>query len=673
MALLGRIRLPSFLLVALITLLTFPWRGLGLSSASAPFPVRRVSRAPTFPVDRDDVRLKEPPKVASPAFKPSTSYTYEIGLNSSSDVFQFPTTVGQAPSSEGFGANVTAVLQINTEALDQSPDPDSVVFAVSMTVSNCNVQKGPSTWHRSSGEFMRDPQRSTNDSCGLDDTTIVSQPLVYITQSLTSGDFLNVYWNQSTSAQDPSNNLQDPAAYTKLLVSAVRTLQSTYKHTPGSKSYVVQRPNRLGISRNVTYTYIGTARGTDNPCFEVNAESMDGDQFEQLEQTICYADSSTGGVSMASTGDSADLGTPDAPAVVPLLASLISDWTTLTSQDDTASAYKGPQELPDPGFGVVTDVKAGYIFVNGSTSRSYTFTVDEKGVMTRWAITDGNTVVPAPIENAPQRAPVASMSGVSLQQISSVAGNFRYVFAVDTQGIIWVAVLTTNLDYGEGWSKLTDGEDDMDATSQALEFYPWTSLCASVSVPSAVFGFWVSISGQAYITSIATCLPPQAWELHVSTDAPIISAQVPSIDVVQVTHHILQLQPVGVSWVLPHIAAVTASQKLVFSFYSPNNSINIADGYSDWVPVDLGTDHQGVKVNVTHIERFYFPPTFEFPDGTTLGREDDGILAVLSNSSVVSILVSSSATNALGTPQLVLDADNKPIIGVDSVSKQFSG
>ena len=84
-------------------------------------------------------RLRSPRRLS----KPRTNYTYGVAVNSSSDVYQFPTTIGQAPSSEGFGANVTAVLYINAEALSQSPDPDSLVFSVAKSVSSCNIQKGP--------------------------------------------------------------------------------------------------------------------------------------------------------------------------------------------------------------------------------------------------------------------------------------------------------------------------------------------------------------------------------------------------------------------------------------------------------------------------------------------------------------------------------------------------
>jgi hypothetical protein len=77
----------------------------------------------------------------------------------------------------------------------------------------------------------------------------LTQSSIWTTQDLSSGEFVNVYYNASISKEE-----EDPLGYKKLIVSALRTLQSYYN---GSETYERISTDRYGNDRTVQYKYIG--------------------------------------------------------------------------------------------------------------------------------------------------------------------------------------------------------------------------------------------------------------------------------------------------------------------------------------------------------------------------------------------------------------------------------
>ncbi|RYP00086.1 hypothetical protein DL766_010502 [Monosporascus sp. MC13-8B] len=353
-----------------------------------------------------------------PAFQPGMHYNYSIALGSSADVFNLQTNVDD-PKLDGFDATATVFLNIYTEPLDQSPEPGTLIFNAQIQVPSCNVQQGSSSPGRE-GTFVRSPGAVTQ-ACGLP-AMDGPEPIVYVTQNLSSGEFCNVYWNQSVTAAWPGNE-QDPAGFTKLVVSALRTLQAHYSP---QEIFSVERPSRFGRLRNITYNYIGTISNSDDPCWQAEAESVNRDQYEYFQKQICW--SSQGGVSHATTGDSAVVGSLDTPANLPLMSSILADFSIVMSQDNSATMYYDTQRLYNPGLGTVNDIGAGYL---GSDLSTYIFTVDAQGVLVRWTL-NGYVPTEKAIGNI-QPTPFVTYAGISLPEM---AAEVKHVWAVGARGAI---------------------------------------------------------------------------------------------------------------------------------------------------------------------------------------------------------------------------------------------
>ncbi|KAK3380740.1 hypothetical protein B0T24DRAFT_591193 [Lasiosphaeria ovina] len=271
------------------------------SPPGAPFNVKRTSQE-ILPRHLLDGGRELPKLDQGPAFKASTSYQYQVSLTVSSHASDFSSDLAD-PASEFLNATVGGVLTVKTWPLDQSPEANTLIFQATLNITHhqdplpdCNVPAIPA---------------------GLDQ-------LIHVTQDLKSGEF-------------------DLAAFPKLI-----------------DSYVVSRPNRMGSLRNETYTYIGTLVGTDDPCYSISAESMQGDEWESYAKATCYSNNN-GGVSLSGTFDHARIGTDKAPNLLPIASVTISDRITILSETNEVDMYWGSNHMPSPALGAVTDIGARYV------------------------------------------------------------------------------------------------------------------------------------------------------------------------------------------------------------------------------------------------------------------------------------------------------------------------
>lgn len=119
---------------------------LSLTPHRNPLPFQHV-RKPIFaplPIDKH-ASLTDPP--SRPAFQPGKAYTYNLALNTTSELYSYnyqhdsETGGGMADAdSSGFAAAVASNLTILTQA--DSPEPGTLIYLAYVAVPDCLVEAG---------------------------------------------------------------------------------------------------------------------------------------------------------------------------------------------------------------------------------------------------------------------------------------------------------------------------------------------------------------------------------------------------------------------------------------------------------------------------------------------------------------------------------------------------
>ncbi|KAH6635430.1 hypothetical protein B0J18DRAFT_472556 [Chaetomium sp. MPI-SDFR-AT-0129] len=175
-------------------------------------------------------------------------------------------------------------------------------------------------------------------------------------------------------------------------------------------------------------------------------------------------------------------------------------------------------------------------------------------------------------------------------------------------------------------------------TGQFWPFHP------SIPVQATLYGFFLSDELNPYILYLAN-----------GDTQPSVS-QFPSSANVNDILSFLHLAPVGPTQPNPVVAGILEDQNFTYSVWNPpaySALINPAEGFLDWVGVDLG----GPALSV---EPWHF-------DGA--GGPDDGVFIVMQNSTVVTMQLTPSGASPWGAPSLIPSPNGEgPFIGALDIS-----
>ncbi|KAI9751030.1 MAG: dihydrolipoamide dehydrogenase precursor [Chaenotheca gracillima] len=609
------------------------FNGLGVQ---LPFnPIRKPNHA-HMPVNTNHT-FGDSPTQAVPAFKYNTQYLFKITLNATADTYSFTdlTPDGQPPDisgvdASGLVANVSVQLAIDTFGPNVSPEPGRLLFQAAISVPECEVVQGNPIG--STGLKVIKSSATTGEACLPEDTT-VPRPLVWVTQDTTSGEFQNVYYNVTS---DPTPAM-DSMGFQKLIVASLKTIQAYHENL---EYYEHEVKDRSGNVKTVAYSYLGKLG--DNPCWQVESETVNEDAYENENRTMCWSTTS-GGVVNSASGDAVELGTKRIQALVVEDIAVSSGLFITTSQDDTLELSSLTMQVQSPNANFnVTDIGFPSTPMFGSTTEEV-FLLGDNGVLWRrlYLIQSGSWVLNETTQGyAGQPTPFSALSGGPLIDISNSLNHAMY--AIDAVGAIWVCSAQNAVDRGP-WTSITNPED-MALGLRAVGFWPFHSPQFQ-SEAVFIFGFYISDNMNSYV------LFSEVDQTGAPVGAPI-SSEFPSMNNVNDQVAVLQLAPVGVhNYVM--VTAVSAQQTFLYSTWNPGTATaldNPADGFMDWTVLDLG----GRVLQIV-------PWAYRDP-------EEEGVLVVMEDSTLLSIEVDAHSQTGWGVPRVVVDENSNPIMGVASVA-----
>jgi hypothetical protein len=448
---------------------------------------------------------------------------------------------------------------------------------------------------------------------------------VWVTQDLTSGEFKNVYYNASVT-YDPDSQWQDPLGYHKLILSSLRTLQSYYN---GSERYEHETTDRFGNPRTVKYQYIGKL--ADSQCWQADSQSINGDELAADTKNVCW--SPAGGVSAMTGGDATELGTTHGAAeIVDKVTASSGLYATLSQNGTLEVVQSGIPTLVNYSScsGPFSDIQQG----QSANFDPIFLALSPSGQVCRFAWS-GSGTPQIEVDTSPPFSGLAGGPPVELP------GQYRSQWALDTFGAIWETHDTSPNSPSSPitWKNYTDPGSVNDGFRPILfwPFYP------SIPVQATLYGFFLSDELNPYILYLAN-----------GDTQPSVS-QFPSSANVNDILTFLHLAPVGPTQPSPVVAGILEDQNFTYSVWNPPYSslINPAEGFLDWVNVDLG----GPALSV---EPWHF-------DG--LNGPDDGVFIVMQNSTVVTMQLTPSGTSPWGVPRLIpLPSGEGPLIGALDIS-----
>ncbi|KAF2272772.1 uncharacterized protein EI97DRAFT_461713 [Westerdykella ornata] len=537
------------------------------------------------------------------------TYVYNITLNTTSETYSFTFERDQPQpgrdlddiDASGLAANVSALLTIQTQA--DSPEANTLIFLAYINVPDCTIQQGKPIG-LGGYDVVKDTV-GTDETC-IPTTDVDNQTSIWTTQDLSSGEFKNVYYNASTSQE-----AEDPLGYKKLIVSALRTLQSYYN---GSEAYEHISSDRYGNSRTVHYKYIGKLG--DAQCWQADGTSVNEDEIAADSKRVCW--SPAGGVSNMTGGDATELGTiRDESEVIAKVVASSRSYAELSENGTLEVVSMGEHTTIQPGLGGPwIDLQQGAPL---DEWRSTFFALNSDGELYR-QIWQGSSIEEERYSNI-------TFSELAGGPPVELPGRYRSQWALDTVGAIWVTYDTTPTPPPIGmplWTNYTDPENLVIGT-RAIQLSPFHN--SVIQVAASIYGFFVSDDLTAYILYQAN-----------GNNFPSVS-DFPSLNVVEERRSFLQLAPVGPSSSQPVITAIGDDESFYYSVWNPANPglINPADGFSDWQVLDLGGP-------ASKLEPWRIQEGFSW---------DEGIFVVMKDSTVLSIQRDPTSATGWGTPQHV--------------------